>query len=558
LNRLEEGKGSRGLRPQTFGRTEMARPLSILAALTVSLLWHPFRASASRGDLAPAASEPVVVWRFWSPVSGKHFYTTDAVEKDKLLSQYADVWTYEGVAFRAFSSADEPNVAGVYRFWSESLQSHFYTLDAGERDKLLRDYPTVWTDEGIAFYAYPAGRQPGGTIAVQRFWAGSLEGHFYTTSDRERFKLTSAYGAVWQYEGVAWYACPPDNAAAGSIVKGPYLRSVTADAATILWETDTAASSRVDYSTTRAGLSWAFDPSLTTRHEIALTGLTPATACTYTVTSGIVSSPPGSFTTAPAAGQPFRFAVYGDSRSNPTLHARVVYSIIASAPAVVFHTGDLVGDGTDYQAWQTEFFGPARALLRDVPVVPVPGNHEHAGAGPLWFYYFFDLPLDEGWWALTWGNVRFLGLNTNVAYTADSPQHTWLMQEFASDPYRAATWHVVLFHHPAFSSTVSYSGDPALRSDLVPLFRSHGVDVVFQGHSHAYERYQDNGICYIVTGGGGAPLYALAPATTPPLRQAGLSVHHYCTADVDPARRTLLLRAVDLRGRSFDTVTLSK
>ena len=550
---------------------KMKHPLYVPAVLILPLLWH---LAAGRGVAAGSSSsvppEPVLVWRFWSPVLGGHFYTLDEAEKEKLLTQSAPVWTYEGVAYRAFASGDEPNVAPVWRFWSGQLGSHFYTLDESERDKLLRDYPEVWTYEGIAFYAYPVGRRPAGTMPVYRFWSGVLGPHFYTVSDREQFTLSSS-GDTWQYEGVAWYAYPPDSNAPVSLVKGPWLRQVDSRSATIMWETDVAADSRIDYGATQPGESSVCDPALVTRHKVVLWGLEPGTTYAYAATSGRAVSRNDSFTTAPASAQGFRFAVYGDSRSNPAVHAQVARNILDSAPALVFHTGDLVGRGTDYSLWQTDFFEPAQELLMSVPVVPVLGNHEYAGTGGVpnrdvsrlgarasWFYYFFDRPLDEGWWALTYGTVRFIGLDTNADYTPGSPQHTWLMQEFSSPEYGSAAWHIVIFHHPAFSSTTSHSDDLAVQRHLVPLFEQHQVDVVFQGHSHTYERYQHHGICYIVTAGGGAPLYPLRPDLTPPLRQVGLSVHHHCVVDVNPVTQTLILRAIDTTGHIFDTVALSR
>jgi predicted phosphodiesterase len=509
------------------------------------------------GVLPSVAADPVPVWRFWSPVLGTHFYTLDEDEKDWLLQTYPDVWTLEGVACRAFVSREDPDLVPVYRFWSAWLCSHFYTIDENEKDWLLQTYPDVWMFEGVAFYAYPAGRAPAGTMPVYRFWSSMLGGHFYTTSDAERFKLLSGYGSVWQQEGVAWYAFPSAAGTAAAIVKGPYVQHVATNSATVMWETDVPCDSWVDCGKAVPGEVAAWDPALVTLHRVALSGLDADAAYVYQASSGGAVSTPGSFTTAPSAGQPFRFAVYGDSRSDPATHAQVVRNIADSGPTLVFHTGDLVGNGTDYSLWQTEFFAPARELLTSTPVVPVLGNHEYR-TGPLWFFYFFDRPLDRGWWALTYGNTRFIGLDTDVPYTGGSPQQSWLLQEFASSAYADATWHVVFFHHPAFTCTSSHADDAGVCEHLVPLLEQYGVDLVFQGHSHAYERYENNGIYYIVTAGGGAPLYPLVPDIIPPLRQFGLSVHHHCTVDVDPSGGSLVLRAIDISGRIFDTVSLSK
>jgi hypothetical protein len=147
----------------------------------------------------------VPVYRFWSESLGTHFYTIKAGEKDKLINQYSDIWTYEGPAYRAFADATQPGVAPVYRFWSESLGTHFYTIKAGEKDKLIRDYATVWTFEGVAFYGYAAAVPAAGSYPVYRFWSESLGTHFYTIKAGEKDKLIRDYATVWTFEGVAWY-----------------------------------------------------------------------------------------------------------------------------------------------------------------------------------------------------------------------------------------------------------------------------------------------------------------------------------------------------------------
>jgi hypothetical protein len=64
----------------------------------------------------------------------------------------------------------------------------------------------VWTYEGIAFYAYPEGQQPGDVEPVYRFWSPVLGTHFYTISETEKNKLVDNYPDVWTYEGIVWYA----------------------------------------------------------------------------------------------------------------------------------------------------------------------------------------------------------------------------------------------------------------------------------------------------------------------------------------------------------------
>ncbi len=332
-------------------------------------------------------------------------------------------------------------------------------------------------------------------------------------------------------------AVTPANAAKPlKIVKGPYLQQVTPHSIVIMWETNTAADSRVDYDG-----QFVEDSTPVKIHEIELTGLAADTAYYYTVTSGTKTSPTSTFATAPAAPRSFRFVAYGDTRTNANAHAAVIQGIINSAPEIVLHTGDLVENGDDSGQWGRQFFGPAHDLMINTPLLPIIGNHE--GSGNL-FRDLFSLGNNDYWFAFTYGGVRFIGLNThNVIYSPGSTQYTWLEEELQSPECTSADWQIVYFHHPPYTATSGHSDDMNVQTYLVPLFEQYGVDMVFNGHSHAYERYFHNGIYYIVTGGGGAPLAGLVTDTKEPIREFGESVYHHCVIDVSVEAKTLTLYA---------------
>jgi hypothetical protein len=146
------------------------------------------------------------VHRFWSPVLERHFYTINESEKETLTTQYKDMWTYEGVVYHAFATNADPDTRPVYRFWSDKLGSHFYTVNESEKDWLVAEYAHVWTLEGVAFYAYPPGLQPVGTLPVYRFWSPTTNDHLYTISESERKSLLANFSGLWTDEGIAWYA----------------------------------------------------------------------------------------------------------------------------------------------------------------------------------------------------------------------------------------------------------------------------------------------------------------------------------------------------------------
>jgi predicted outer membrane repeat protein len=146
------------------------------------------------------------VYRFWSALKGKHFYTLSGAERDKLVTEYPDTWTYEEIAYYAYYEPMQDNLRPVYRFWSPVLESHFWTISEAEKDWVLKAYPDDWVFEGVAFYAYAAGEQRLSARPVYRFWSDQLGHHFYTISEAEKNLLLENYPTVWAYEGIGWYA----------------------------------------------------------------------------------------------------------------------------------------------------------------------------------------------------------------------------------------------------------------------------------------------------------------------------------------------------------------
>jgi predicted phosphodiesterase len=352
----------------------------------------------------------------------------------------------------------------------------------------------------------------------------------------------------------AWWVVPPLAARQPIIelVKGPYLQNVTQTSIVIMWQTGDATRSLVEYGDppSRAG-----DSAPVTLHEVTLTGLSLGTTYPYRVSiDGRGKAWTGWFTfhTAPAADRPFRMVVYGDTRSDPDEHTKVVQAILKSAPALVLHTGDLVHDGTDDQAWTDEFFGPAGPLMSTTPLFPVLGNHENMAPQ---YFDFFSLPGNEQWYAFTYGSARIIGLNTNVQYARGSPQYDWLVDELRSPDYKAAAWHIVFFHTPPFGSSGHY-GSARVAATLVPLFQEYGVDMVLGGHNHSYERSEKDGIAYIVTGGGGAPPddFADDPLSLNPYSLVRIGIYHYCTLDIAPD--AIHFTAWDTDGTALDTLTI--
>ncbi len=338
---------------------------------------------------------------------------------------------------------------------------------------------------------------------------------------------------------------------------GPYLQNITATSVTVMWLTDIPTESYLAYYalTTQADTRLDMEPQ--TIHAITLDDLEPDTVYHYRVSrSGAEDFTEWfEFRTLPAADQPVRVAIYGDSRSHAGEHQQVAAALAAYQPAIVLHTGDLVEDGRDLARWQTEFFDPSAVLLRQVAVFPVLGNHEYNAD---LFFDLFTLPGNEQWYALTVGSARLIALNTTISFGAGSEQYAWLVDELNSAEFAAAEWQIVYFHHPVYTSSAAHIDDEFwyeyIRWELVPLFERAGVDLVFGAHEHQYERSYANGITYIVTAGGGAELYGFDPDRNP-YSQVWVMAHHFCLLDI--TAESLTLTVYDVNGAELDTLRLN-
>ena len=98
--------------------------------------------------------DAVAVYRFYSEGLMTHLFTIDENEKNHLIANAADVWRYEGAAFYVPVDYQEGTLP-VYRFYSEALTVHLFTVDENEKNHLIDNASDVWRFEGIAYYAYP-------------------------------------------------------------------------------------------------------------------------------------------------------------------------------------------------------------------------------------------------------------------------------------------------------------------------------------------------------------------------------------------------------------------
>ena len=295
----------------------------------------------------------------------------------------------------------------------------------------------------------------------------------------------------------------------GRFRKGPYLQNVTTSSVTLMWEGERPEPALVE----------VLDPpgrppirvSADEVHEVVIDGLQPARRYRYAV-SVTGARAVGEFATAPLAGAPFSFIVFGDSRDSSGAHQRVVDRIRDQVPDFLLGTGDMVNEGDKEHDWQI-FFETERELLRENALYPSLGNHDRQGRGRTAdnFRKYFALPENspdpERYYAFTYSSGRFLILDSNAHSFALTDQTEWIEQQLQAARLDPAIRHVfVSMHHPPFSVSL-HGGQEELREAWTPLFEKYQVAAVFSGHDHVYSRAQESGVRYFVSGGAGAPLY---------------------------------------------------
>ncbi len=252
-----------------------------------------------------------------------------------------------------------------------------------------------------------------------------------------------------------------------------------------------------------------------------------------TVMGAKVAPPPGVQSTPLEASTPlFRFVVYGDTRTNHAMHREIVNSVLDSKPDFILQTGDLVQFSAIRSQW--ERFDQITKPIRDenIPYYPSRGNHDSSRGSRYQtedrdkfesgnkLYYRFDR-----------NDLRFISLDTESKLDeTTSPQYRWLEQELQLAKKENKI--VIPFFHEAIFSVGRHAGENRkLRSVLHPLFKAYGVKLVFQGHDHLYYRTVRDNITYVVTGGGGAPLYDI-DASLMEKGDVARRLHHFCVAEV--------------------------
>lgn len=352
----------------------------------------------------------------------------------------------------------------------------------------------------------------------------------------------------------------------------PFLCYATQSSVSIVCEVPTRAGVTVRYRPATGEVREVHSAPATGIHTLTIDNLQPGQPYYYEV---IATTPDGqqsktdtmSFQTAVERGMAFTFVMIGDTQANPEVVKRVSDIAWSHRPNFVSIVGDLVTTGTNKSHWTHHFFPNMRPLISRIPLFPVLGNHEQNARH---YYEYMNLPDPEYYYTYSYGDADFFVLDSEKPMGPDSEQYRWLEKQLSGSDAR---WKFVIHHRPPYSSDENDHGNawlgPTTLGDLnprqmVPLYEKHGVDIVFNGHVHVYERtfplregeaVEHNGVIYMTIGGGGGGLEDFTPFN-PWFGSKKVRTHHLCYVEVVGGH--LRLQAIDDHGRLFDTIEIRK
>jgi hypothetical protein len=230
-----------------------------------------------------------------------------------------------------------------------------------------------------------------------------------------------------------------------------------------------------------------------------------------------------------ALHQPVTVIAYGDMRftnpkektvSDPRVRVEIVQRVAKERPDALLLNGDIPfmgGDTSDYAEYKEETRIWRGERLR---VYPALGNHE--------FYGCDVAQCLENWWAAfpklkgrRWYSVRVgskietIELDSDDSLEPGSRQIKWLTSQLDALPH-SVEFLIITLHHPPVADpnpgmTASHNVRPneeALRNYLKVAAAAQSAKIaVVAGHIHNYERFFEDGVMYMVSGGGGATPY---------------------------------------------------
>ena len=232
------------------------------------------------------------------------------------------------------------------------------------------------------------------------------------------------------------------------------------------------------------------------------------------------ASRPG-LTALPNQQDSLKLAIIGDTGTGGQAQydiAKVLADMRQVFPfELVLMLGDNMYGGEGPNDFVKKFERPYRPLLdAGVKFYASLGNHDEPAQR---FYEPFNMN-GKRYYNFSRKNVEFFALDSTYMTPA---QVEWLKRELEDSD---AEWKIAFFHHPIYSSGEKHGSETDLRVLVEPLFIEHGVDVVFAGHEHFYERLKPQKGVHYFTAGGSAKLRRGNLDDRSPLTAKGFDTDH--------------------------------
>jgi 3',5'-cyclic AMP phosphodiesterase CpdA len=242
----------------------------------------------------------------------------------------------------------------------------------------------------------------------------------------------------------------------------------------------------------------------------------------------------------PLKANSVRFAAIGDMGTGEAPQYAVAERMVTVRQQFPYEFVIMLGDnlygGSKPKDYETKFELPYKPLLDSgVKFYASLGNHDNPNER---FYKLFNMN-GQNYFTIKKGNVHFFVLDSNYM---DPKQLDWLEKQLRDAG--TTDWKICYFHHPLYSSGKTHGSSNELRKLLEPLFIKYGVDAVFSGHDHVYERVMpQKGIYYFTEGSSGQ------------LRNGDLAKTGMTTKGFDTDRTFML---VEIAGNEMYFQTLSR
>ncbi len=348
------------------------------------------------------------------------------------------------------------------------------------------------------------------------------------------------------------------------IAFGPFIQQMGTKDATICWSTVESEPILTDKDgKTKTIREYKY-------HKIHLGDLKPNTEYSYDVLNDGSDEGKGKLTTYPDEAIPFNFVTIGDTRNRHDVHGEILNKIMDKNPRFIVNSGDLVRNGRAIEDWEA-FFKVSKELMRNTPYYPVLGNHEKDSP---YYYDMFDLPNNEKYYYFTVGDALFIVLDSEgiqisePSFVTDKnsekfwheafdeyfvTQKKWL--EKVLDLNHEAGFIFIFQHKPLFSIMKNRVEEAEIaRAFWGDIFERHGVQVFLNGHDHHYHHAIKNGVHFITSAGGGAPLYKFDAIQPESVKYK--KVEHYMNVEIN--KENAVLHAIDIHGNEFDTIVVKR